>query len=246
MSALVRDPAMPASAMVLAAGLGTRMGPLSQSRPKPLVEVTGRALIDHVLDRLAQAGIATAVVNVHHFADAVEEHLKGRKHPRIVISNERVQLLSTGGGIAKALPLLGGGLFVLLNSDSLWIEGATPNLVRLARGLDRGRMDAVLLLAATAGAIGYGGRGDYAMDADGRLHRCGEREVAAFVYAGAAILSPALFSGAPKGAFPLTILFDRAEKSGRLFGLRLEGSFLHVGTPEAIAAAEQAIRRLSA
>ncbi len=231
--------------MVLAAGLGTRMGPLSQSRPKPLVEVMGRALIDHVLDRLAQAGVATAVVNVHHFADALEEHLKERERPRIVISDEREQLLSTGGGITKALPLLGGAPFVLANSDSLWIEGAQPNLVRLARSFDRARMDTLLLLAATTNSIGYDGPGDYAMDADGQLHGCGESK-APFVYAGAAILSPTLFSGAPKGAFPLSILFDRAEKSGRLFGLRLEGTFLHVGTPEAIAAVEQAIRRLSA
>jgi MurNAc alpha-1-phosphate uridylyltransferase len=244
-SAPARDPAMPASAMVLAAGLGTRMGPLSQSRPKPLVEVMGRALIDHGLDRLAQAGITTAVINVHHFADAIEAHLKRRKRPRIVISDEREQLFSTGGGIAKALPLIGSAPFVLLNSDSLWIEGATANLVRLARGFDRGRMDALLLLTSSVDAIGYDGPGDYAMDADGRLHGRGESKVP-FVYAGVAILSPALFSGAPKGAFPLSILFDRAEKSGRLFGLPLEGTFLHVGTPEAIVAAEQAIRRLSA
>ena len=231
--------------MVLAAGLGTRMGRLSQSRPKPLVEVMGRTLIDHVLDRLAQAGVATAIVNVHHFADALEKHLKGRERPRILISDERKQLLSTGGGIAKALPLLGGAPFVLANSDSLWIDDAGSNLVRLAQDFDRGRMDAALLLASKADAIGYDGPGDYSMDKDGRLHRRGGSK-APFVYAGVAILSPALFSGAPKGAFPLSILFDRSEKSGRLFGLRLEGTFLHVGTSEAITAAEQAIRRLSA
>jgi MurNAc alpha-1-phosphate uridylyltransferase len=237
---------MPASAMVLAAGLGIRMGALTEARPKPLIEVMGRALIDHVLDRLERAGVATAVVNVHHFADALEGHLKGRARPRIAISNERERLLDTGGGIVKALPLLGEAPFVLVNSDSLWIEGATSNLARLAQGFDRARMDGLLLIAATAGALGYDGRGDYAMERDGRLSRRGERETAPCVYAGAAILSPALFSGAPKGPFPLAILFERAEEQGRLYGLRLEGTFLHVGTPAAIAAAEQAIRRSGA
>ncbi len=232
--------------MVLAAGLGNRMGALTEARPKPLVEVMGRALIDHVLDRLARAGVATAVVNVHHFADALEHHLKGRERPRIAISNERKRLLETGGGIVKALPLLGQAPFLLVNSDSLWIEGATSNLARLAGGFDRARMDGLLLIAATAGALGYDGRGDYALESDGKLSRRGEREPAPFVYAGAAILSPALFSAAPKGSFPLAILFNRAEKKGRLYGLRLEGTFLHVGTPAAIAAAEQAIRRSGA
>jgi len=245
-SASVRDPAMPASAMVLAAGFGKRMGALTEARPKPLVEVMGRALIDHVLDRLEKAGVATAVVNVHHCADVLAGHLKGRTRPRIVISDERERLLETGGGIAKALPLLGEAPFVLVNSDSLWIEGTTPNLARLAQGFDRARMDGLLLIAATASAIGYDGHGDYAMERDGKLSRRGERGIAPYVYAGAAILSPALFSGAPKEPFPLAILFDRAEEKGRLYGLRLEGSFLHVGTPAAIAAAEQAIRRSGA
>lgn len=234
---------VPATAMVLAAGLGMRMRPLTDLKPKALVEVAGKALIDHALDRLAEAGVTRAVVNVHHLADAIEKHVDARKRPVIVISDERGALLDTGGGVAKALPLLGKEPFLLLNSDSFWLEGRTPNLARLARAFDARRMDALLLLAPAAGAAGYRGRGDYAMDADAALRRRGEREIAPFVYAGAAVLAPRLFDGAPAGAFPLTRLFDRAEAQRRLYGLRLEGVWMHVGTPEAIAAAEEAIRR---
>lgn len=242
----LRDPAMPASAMVLAAGLGTRMRGAAKDKPKPLVQVRGRPLIDHVLDRLALAGVANAVVNVHHFADLLEEALKPRTKPRVTISDERGKLLGTGGGIAKALPLLGHAPFVLVNSDSLWIEESTANLVRLARFFDRLRMDAALLLAAREDAHGYDGRGDYALDADGSLHRRPERGSAPFVYMGVAILSPALFDGAPRGAFGLGELFDRAEKAGRLKGIKLDGTFLHVGTPEAIEDAEGALRHAGA
>lgn len=245
MSAL-RDPAMPANAMVLAAGLGTRMRDISKKLPKPLVPVQKRALIDHALDRLAQAGVVHAVVNVHYFADKLEAHLKARTRPRISISDERKLLLGTGGGIAKALPLLGNAPFLLINSDTLWIERGTANLVRLAKFFDRLRMDAALLLAATEDARGYDGRGDYALEADGRLRRRPERGTAPFVYMGVAILSPRLFDGAPRGAFGLNRLFDRAEEAGRLMGIRLEGTFLHVGTPEAIKEAEAELRRAGA
>jgi MurNAc alpha-1-phosphate uridylyltransferase len=238
----LRDPSMPASAMVLAAGLGTRMRQLSKTLPKPLVRVQKRALIDHVLDRLAHAGVAQAVINVHYFADLLEEHLKPRTRPRIALSDERERLMGTGGGIAKALPLLGHAPFLLVNSDSLWIESATANLVRLAKFFDRQRMDAALLLTATDEARGYEGRGDYSIDGEGRLVRRGERGTAPYVYMGVAILSPSLFDGAPRGEFGLGELFDRAEKAGRLMGIRLEGTFLHVGTPEAIKEAEAAIR----
>ena len=229
--------------MVLAAGRGVRMLPLSETTPKPLIEVAGKALIDHVLDRLAEAGVVTAVVNVHHRAEAIEAHVKERKRPKIVISDERGALLETGGGIVKALPRLGKTPFLLMNSDSLWLEGAAPNLSRLGHAFDDRRMDALLLLAPAAGASGYSGRGDFTMDAEGKLRRRGEQEIAPFVYAGAAVLSPQLFDNAPAGAFPLTHLFDRAEAKGRLFGLRLEGVWMHVGTPEAVAAAEATIRR---
>lgn len=232
----------PQTAMVLAAGLGLRMRPLTERRPKPLLEVAGRALIDHVLDRLAEAGVLCAVVNIHYLGEQIARHLQGRARPRVVLSDERDLLLGTGGGVARALPQLGPAPFFHLNSDTIWIEGPRPNLLRLAEAFDPATMDALLLLAPTAGSIGYGGRGDFTMAADGRLTARGEREIAPFVYAGAAILAPTLFSGAPAGAFPLTTLFARAEQTGRLHGLRLEGVWMHIGTPDAIAAAEAAIR----
>ena len=231
----------PRRAMVLAAGFGTRMRPLTDKMPKPLVPVAGKALLDHVLDRLADVGVETAVVNVHYLADAIEQHLKDRMRPKIVISDERGELLDTGGGVVKALTLLGAEPFFHVNSDTIWIEGVMPNLGRLAAQFDPVTMDAALLLAATASSIGYDGRGDFAMMPDGRLRRRAEREVVPFVYAGAAILSPAMFAGAPAGPFSLNKLFDRALEAGRLFGLRLEGTWMHVGTPAAITAAEAAI-----
>ena len=227
--------------MVLAAGLGTRMRPLSDSVPKPLVKVAGKALIDYALDRLAEAGVERVVVNVHYRAEAVERHLAGRKAPKIVMSDEREALLDTGGGIAKALPLIGDAPFLLLNSDTLWIEGVKSNLARLAAAFDPARMDALLLLAPTAASVGYSGRGDFRMAANGQLIRRAERDVVPFVYAGAAILTPALFSGTPAGEFSLNRLFDRAAETERLYGLRLEGLWLHVGTPDAVKAAEEAI-----
>jgi N-acetyl-alpha-D-muramate 1-phosphate uridylyltransferase len=235
---------VPKSAMVLAAGLGTRMRPYNGHLPKPLVEVGGKALIDYSLDRLAEVGVARAVVNVHHLADALLQHLAARQHPQIVISDEREVLLGTGGGIAKALPQLGGGPFFLVNSDTLWLDGVRPNFARLAETFDPATMDVLLLLAPSAGSIGYSGRGDFAMLPEGRLRRRPEKEVVPFVYAGAAVLSPDLFADAPDGAFSLTRLFDAASDKGRLFGLRLEGVWMHVGTPEAVAAAEAALQTL--
>jgi MurNAc alpha-1-phosphate uridylyltransferase len=237
------SPALPTTAMVLAAGLGTRMRNLTESQPKPLVKVLGKTLIDHVLDRLSQTGVQTAVMNVHHFADALEAHLKDRKHPRIVISDERAGLLGTGGGIARALPLLAAEPFFIVNADSIWLEGVVPNLMRLARAYDEKRMDALLLVAPSANSLGYDGRGDFNLDPEGRLQSRAEQAMAPFVYTGAALLSPRLFADAPAGAFALTRLFRTAQQAGRLHGLRLEGTFLHVGTPEAVAAAEEAIRR---
>jgi MurNAc alpha-1-phosphate uridylyltransferase len=232
---------MPNRAIVLAAGLGTRMRPYNGHIPKPLVEIGGKSLIDYSLDRLADAGVERAVVNVHHLADALERHLAPRRRPKIVISDERGELLGTGGGIAKALPQLGEAPFFLVNSDTVWLDGVKPNFTRLAEAFDPATMDVLLLLAPTAGSIGYTGRGDFAMLPDGRLQRRRENEVVPFVYAGAAILSPGLFADVPRGAFSLTMLFDRAGASGRLYGLRLEGVWMHVGTPEAVAAAEAAL-----
>jgi MurNAc alpha-1-phosphate uridylyltransferase len=234
-------PAAPRRAMVLAAGIGIRMRPLTDRMPKPLVRVGGRALLDHVLDRVADAGVESAVVNVHHFADQIERHLNGRQRPHVIISDERERLLDTGGGIVKSLAMLGGDPFFVVNADTLWIEGVRPNLERLAAAFDPTTMDGLLLLAPSATSIGYDGRGDYALAADGRLRRRGEREIVPFVYAGAGILAPSLFENAPAAPFSLTRLFDRAEAQGRLHGLRLEGLWMHVGTPAAIAEAEAAI-----
>jgi MurNAc alpha-1-phosphate uridylyltransferase len=231
----------PKSAIVLAAGLGTRMRPYNGNVPKPLVAIGGKPLIDYSLDRLADAGVERVVVNVHHLADALERHLAARARPQIVISDERGELLGTGGGVAKALPLLGGQPFFLVNSDTVWLDGIKPNLVRLADAFDPQSMDVLLLLAPTAGSIGYSGRGDFAMQPDGRLRKRSEREVVPFVYAGAAVLAPHVFADAPAGAFGLTKVFDRAAAANRLFGLRLDGVWMHVGTPDAVAAAETAL-----
>jgi MurNAc alpha-1-phosphate uridylyltransferase len=231
----------PSRAMVLAAGRGERMRPITSTMPKPLVKVAGQAMLDFVLDRLADAGVARAVVNVHYLGEQIVEHLAARTRPQIVISDERAELLDTGGGVVKALPELGREPFFHLNSDTLWIDSVKPNLVRLAEAFDPATMDILLLLAPVATSIGYAGRGDFSMSADGRLTKRGEQEVAPYVYAGAAILTPALFDGAPKGPFSLTRLFDKAREAGRLHGLRLEGIWMHVGTPDAIALAEAAI-----
>ena len=232
---------MPSHAIVLAAGLGTRMRPITDRLPKPLVQVAGKALIDYALDRLADVGVEQAVVNVHYLADKLEQHLKTRQRPRLVISDERKKLLGTGGGVVKALKHLGKEPFFYMNSDTLWIDGVRPNLPRLAASFDPEQMDALLLLAPTTTNIGYDERGDFAMGADGRLRRRAERQVVPFAYASAALLSPALFKDAPKGAFPLTVLFDRAAEEGRLHGLRLDGIWMHVGTPEAVAQAEASL-----
>ena len=228
--------------MVLAAGIGTRMRPLTDRMPKPLVSVAGKTLLDHVLDRLADAGVERTVVNVHHFAEQIIAHVAKRKQPKVTISDERGVLLDTGGGVVKALPELGNEPFFHLNADTIWIDGVTPDLTRLAEAFDPAAMDALLLLAPIAGSIGYSGRGDFSFSSDGTLTPRGEREVVPFVYAGAAILSPKLFAGAPPGKFSLTELFHRAAAARRLSGLRLEGLWMHVGTPDAIAAAEKAIR----
>ena len=227
--------------MVLAAGLGTRMRPYNGGIPKPLVTVGGKSLIDYVLDRLAAAGVTRAVVNVHHLAEQIERHLADRRQPEIVISDERGQLLGTAGGVIKALPALGDAPFFHVNADTIWIDGIHSNLLRLASAFDPVQMDALLLLASTATSIGYTGRGDFLMNSDGRLHRRGEREIAPFVYAGAAILTPGFFAPAKAGSTSMSPLFDRAIAAERLYGVRLEGLWMHVGTPEAVKAAEAAL-----
>jgi MurNAc alpha-1-phosphate uridylyltransferase len=227
--------------MVLAAGLGQRMLPITRTLPKPLIKIGGKTLIDFTLDRLGDAGIEKVVVNVHHLADQVEAHLRARRDLPIVISDERGALLETGGGLKRALPLLGDGPFMTFNSDSLWIEGPQPNLRRLVEAWDPERMDILMLLALAATSVGYDGKGDFHMDSVGRLSRRAEREVAPFVYAGVAIVKPELLRDAPDGAFSANLLYDRAIEAGRLYGLRLDGQWLHVGEPQSIAAAEESL-----
>jgi MurNAc alpha-1-phosphate uridylyltransferase len=230
----------PTKAMVLAAGLGLRMRPLTERMPKPLVPVAGRALLDHVLDKLGDAGVSQTIVNVHYLPDQIIDHVAARAKPRVTISDERDQVLGTGGGVVKALPLLGEAPFFLVNADTMWIDGVRPNLARLAEAFDPARMDILLLMAPTTSSIGYDGSGDYAMLADGALRKRREHQVVPFVYAGAAIMSPSLFANAPKGEFSLTRVFDSANEQERLFGLRLDGVWMHVGTPDAVDAAEEA------
>ncbi len=230
---------LPKSAMVLAAGLGQRMRPLTDLVPKPMVRLHQKPLLDHVLDRIAEAGIPQAVVNVHYHADQIVSHLKNRQHPRILISDERDELLDTGGGVRNALGSLGPEPFLVHNSDSLWIDGVESNLIRLARGFDPERMDGLLLLAQSSASIGYEGRGDFLMSADGLLQRRPERELAPFVFTGVSIVHPRLFEGAPEGRFSLNQLWDRAIEQRRLHGIRLDGTWMHVGTPAALADAEQ-------
>jgi MurNAc alpha-1-phosphate uridylyltransferase len=230
----------PTKAMVLAAGLGVRMRPLTDKMPKPLVRVAGRPLLDHVLDKLAGAGVGEAVVNVHYLPDQLIDYTASLTRPRVIISDERGQVLGTGGGVVKALPLLGPEPFFHVNADTLWIDGVRPNLTRLAETFDPARMDILLLMAPTTSSIGYGGRGDYSMLPDGALRKRKEHQVVPFVYAGAAIMSPSLFAGAPSGEFSLTKMFDQANEQERLFGLRLDGVWMHVGTPDAVGAAEEA------
>ncbi len=234
-------PIRPKRAMILAAGMGKRMRPVTVTTPKALIEIGGRALIDRALDRLERAGVERAVVNVHYLAQLVRVHVGRRSSPEILISDETERLLNTGGGVVKALPLLGDEPFYLLNADSCWVEGARPNLEWLANAWRDESMDALLMLASTVHAVGYSGRGDFQMDPAGRLIRRPERAVAPFAYAGAAILHPRLFAGRTAEPFSLNDVFDEALEAGRLFGMRMDGLWLHVGTPEAIGEAEHSI-----
>ncbi len=230
------------TAMVLCAGLGTRMAPANNGSPKPLVELQGKALLDHVLDRLAAAGIARAVVNVHHKADLIEQHLAGRRVPRIEFSDERAALLDTGGGVKKALPKLGAGAFLVHNADSVWIEGVGSNLARLAAAWDDAAMDCLLMLALASSSHGYQGRGDFALASDGRIRRRRvEQEMVPFAFTGVSIAHPRLFDGSPEGAFSLNKVWSRAIEAGRAYGVRMDGVWMHVGTPAALAEAEQCL-----
>lgn len=225
----------PTHAFVPAAGLGTRMRHLTADHPKPLIEVAGRTLLDRVLDRIDAAGVGDVVVNVHYKADQIETALAERAHPAITISDERDRLLDTGGGVAKALPLLGNAPFLIHNSDSIWIDTGTPTaLPALFAAWNNDTMDCLMLLAETTSSIGYAGDGDFSMSADGRLTRRSEGTLAPFVFTGVSVTAPRMFDDAPGGAFSINRLWDRAIRGGRLFGMVLDGRWMHVGTPESV------------
>ena len=230
---------VPRTAMVLAAGLGKRMRPLTATRPKPLIEVAGQSLLDHLLERLKAAGVEKAVVNVHYLADAVEAHLKRNAHGLdIAISDERGLLLETGGGMVRALPLIDADPFLVVNSDNLWVDGPADTLKLLASHWDGSKMDALLLLVPHARASNHGGRGDFHMDSTGRLRRRQKSHVAPFVYTGIQMVSKRLLDGAPEGPFSTNVLWDKAMEEGRCFGAVHQGLWFDVGTPQAIKATE--------
>ena len=230
------------TAMLLSAGLGKRMAPAANGLPKPLVLLHGKALIDHALDRLAAAGVARAIVNVHYKADLIEAHLQGRQAPAIEISDERAALLDTGGGVKKALPRLGPNPFLIHNADSVWIEGVGSNLARLAGAWDDARMDCLMLLAPASASHGYQGRGDFALESDGRIRRRKvEQELVPFAFTGVSVAHPRLFDGSPDGAFSLNLVWSRAIAAGRAYGMRMDGVWMHVGSPDALAEAERCL-----
>jgi MurNAc alpha-1-phosphate uridylyltransferase len=232
---------VPSTAMILAAGLGLRMRPLTLDLPKAMVEVKGRRLIDRALDRLLSAGIKKVVVNLHHKGNTLKRHLAERNDVEILFSDESEQLLETGGGVAKALPLLGPDPFFVVNSDVIWLDARRDSLHELAEAWDDKAMDALLLMHPTVTAVGYDGVGDFEMAPDGRLTRREERHVAPFLFTGIQLLHPRLFDGAPEGPFSLNRLYDQAAESGRLYGYRHEGIWMDVGTPAGLKAAEAAL-----
>ncbi|WP_424363807.1 nucleotidyltransferase family protein [Methylocystis parvus] len=228
--------------MVFAAGLGTRMRPLTNTTPKPLVSVAGRTLIDYALDDFARAGVETAIVNVHHLADQIETHLAARTEPRVVISDERDLLLDQGGGIKKVLPLIGDAPFFICNTDAFWFGAPRSNLLTLAQAWDAEKMDAALLLSPTQGSVGVDWDGDFDLSPEGRIiRRAGSKP---YVYSGVGLIKPELFAHETQDVFKLApFLFSAAEK-GRLFGIVSSGLWLHVGTVAAIGEAEKAIAAL--
>lgn len=234
---------VPDTAMVMAAGLGKRMRPLTATRPKPLIELAGKPLIDHVLDRLRAAGVGKIVVNVHYLADALEAHLAAKaKDFDLTISDERSLLLETGGGLARAAPSIGSDPFFAINSDNYWIDGPADTLKLLAAQWDDARMDALLLLVPHARAGNHRGIGDFHMDRFGRLKRRGKSRVAPYVFTGIQLVSKRLLDGAPDGAFSTNVLWDRAIEAGRCFGVVHQGLWFDVGTPASIKATEAALK----
>lgn len=236
---------VPTTAMVLAAGLGTRMRPITDTLPKPLVEIAGRTLLDRGLDALADAGVEKAVVNVHHLGHMIAAHVTKRQNPHIVISDESDRLLDSAGGIVRALPDLGPDPFYILNADTFWIDRDTPELERLAGTWDDGRMDILLMLADPANATGHSGGTDFLPGEDGRLARA-KGDPCGLIYGGAGIIHPRIFADAKAEPHSLNLYFDRAIAAGRLFGVAMNGHWITVGTPDAIAPAEAAIQKFPA
>lgn len=230
---------VPSHAMVLAAGLGLRMRPITLTRPKPLVEVAGRSMLDRALDALVAAGVAEIVVNCHWLGEQIAAHLAGR--PGITLSPE-AELLETGGGVARALPRLGDAAFYVVNADILWRDGAVPALDRLRAAWDETALDALLLLHPVARAVGYDGVGDFFLGVDGIPCRRGAAESAPYLFTGVQILHPRLFAAAPTGRFSLNLLYDRALAAGRLGAIVHDGDWFHVGTPEALPEVEARLR----
>lgn len=232
------------TAMIMAAGLGKRMLPLTETRPKPLVEVAGKAMIDHCFDKLAEAGIGKAVVNVHYLADAMEAHLAALEYPvDIRISDERVQLLETGGGLVQAEPMIDEANFFCINSDNLWTDGPTNSLLQLAQTWDEDKMDALLLLVPRQSAHNYNGSGDFHLDDEKRISRKLPDQQAPLIFAGIQLISKRLLRDAPSGPFSTNIFWERAIGEGRLFGMVHEGEWFEVGSPQAIAPTEAALAR---
>ncbi|MFE0016235.1 nucleotidyltransferase family protein [Mesorhizobium sp. NPDC059054] len=236
------DAERPSTAMVLAAGLGKRMRPITDTIPKPLVPVAGKTLLDWGLDSLEQVGVEKAVINVHYLPDQIVRHVAIRDRPRIVISDESERLLDSAGGIVKALPELGSKPFYILNADTFWLDAGKPNLERLALAWDGKAMDILLMLAELPSTTGHSGGTDFLIGPDGRLSRA-KGDPAGLIYAGAAISNPAIFAGASAEPHSLNAYFDRAIATGRLFGMVMRGHWVTVGTPDAIAPAEAAVRR---
>lgn len=232
-------------AMVLAAGLGTRMRPLTESLPKPMVRVCDKPLIDWTMDHLEEAGVEEAVVNLHHLPQFLITHLKDRPRPRIVFSDETDQLLESGGGVKKALPLLGNDPFFVINSDIIWLNGTQSALMRLAAAWNSETMDALLLLQPLAGAHGYTDKGDFEMDPLGNVKRRQTGQVAPFVFAGVQILHPRLFDESPDGPFSLNVLYDRALSEGRLATIAHDGEWYHIGTLNALELTQNALCKVS-
>jgi N-acetyl-alpha-D-muramate 1-phosphate uridylyltransferase len=233
---------VPTTAMVMAAGLGKRMRPLTATKPKPLIEVGGKALLDHVIEKLRGAGVRKVVVNVHYLAEAVEAHLMSRPHGlEVAISDERDLLMETGGGLVKAAPLIDCDPFLALNSDNLWIDGPADTLKLLSSQWDDSKMDALLLLVPQARALGHKGMGDFHMDRAGRIRRRERSRVAPFVFTGIQIASKRLLRDAPEGPFSTNVLWDRAIEEGRAFGAVHQGLWFDVGTPQSIPMTESAL-----